>query len=400
MMSYNLQLCYFVLGTLVCFACVHNVKTPERNDDCGNSRHASVMCAASRPRTHATADGAAPLAAPLAKPRGVPPSPTLSWAGAGSPTPAHARGNAPLRASLPHTARAHACTLSARSHASAPLRTVAVAPSNTHTRAPPRLHALTRTPPTAAAGDARTTGAPQANPLYTLPSPPPPAAALDAACACVRLLAAAHTRPIAHATDCSTGAPSARTPCARTGPELKSLAHIRAATRTHSLCLRRRQQVPGAGGNPPRLRRSGTAVHTRCSHGGQRGHRLPRYGSSSTTKGLESASPRWSSLAGDRCAGDPAAEAIRAHHTPHQQHKPRLCAAAYRVCGACRHGQRTRRASTPLRRVWVRLRVLVCACASVCVWLSARVFTQVRACTPTLTPAYARIQAQARSLAR
>ena len=318
----------------------------------------------------------------------------------GSPTPARARGHAPLRASLPHTARAHACTLSARSHASAPLRTVAVAPSNTHTRAPPRLHALTRTPPTAAAGDARTTGAPQANPLYTLPSPPPPAAALDAACACVRLLAAAHTRPIAHATDCSTGAPSARTPCARTGPEQKSLAHIRAATRTHSLCLRRRQQVPGAGGNPPRLRRSGTVVHTRCSPGGQRGHRLPRYGSSSTTKGRESASPRWSLLAGDRCAGDPAAEAIRAHHTPHQQHKPRLCAAAYRVCGACRHGQRTRRASTPLRRVWVRLRVLVCACASVCVWLSARAFTQVRACTPPLTPAYARIQAQARSLAR
>lgn len=65
--------------------------------------------------------------------------------------------------------------------------------------------------------------------------------------------------------------------------------------------------MPGA--TPRQLHASrGTAVHTRCSHVDQRGHRLPRYGTSSA-KGKAPVSPRRLLC---RCAGDPAAEAIGA----------------------------------------------------------------------------------------
>ena len=144
MMSCNLQLCYFLLGTLVCFACLHNVKTPERNDDCGDSCHASVMCAASRPRTHATADGAAPLAAPLAQPRGVPPSPTLPWAGAGQPHPrtrTRTRAAACIPAAHRTCTRLHTLGALPRVRTAAHRRSGALQHTHARTAAPSRAHA-------------------------------------------------------------------------------------------------------------------------------------------------------------------------------------------------------------------------------------------------------------------
>lgn len=194
-----------------------------------------------------------------------------------------------------HTFAWHARTRTrASAHRHAPAQRRPLRRTRRHRRRPTThartgAHAPTRTPPTAAAGDA-TRGHLQANPLhppFTVAHPPQP-----------------HTppplpRPTAHTTDCFTGAPSAHAAHAAHAQAWRGSRvhgsrakvprpHIHTSTRrtrTHATVRGARQQVPGAGGNPTNtqtsatLRRTGTAVHTRCSHVGQRGHRLPRYGS-------------------------------------------------------------------------------------------------------------------------
>ncbi|KPA80220.1 hypothetical protein ABB37_05198 [Leptomonas pyrrhocoris] len=190
------------------------------------------------------ADGAAPLVAPLAHTRGVPPAPAHPWDGVGSPTSAHASGHAPLRASLLHVAHTHTSAhvgALTRVHIAAHHRSGVHRRTHAHAVAPSRARAH----PAHRCGGRRKEEqhrGPQANPLH------PPFSVSPRSRTRRRVSASAgHAAHRAHDRLLHWGA--VRTPRACTGPERKSLAHIRAPQHAHA-AVRRWQQVPGAGVNP------------------------------------------------------------------------------------------------------------------------------------------------------